>query len=445
VIVVSISPMTATATVLLDLSVMTAVGSFLASVAVRWRQPAVIGEIIAGILLGPTLLGALPGHLTNRLFPLQERPFLSVLANLGLVLFMFVVGFELDPAHMRQIRSSAAVVSLSSVALPFVLGMGVALLLYSANRGGAGHKVGMLPFVLFLGVAMSITAFPVLARILTGLELHRSRLGTFVMTCAAGADLMAWTMLALVAAAAVGGSQLSALRLVGEMLFFIAILGLVVRPLLRAVLLSELIRRHKGDLPLILIVVGLLLSAWVTTRLGFQPIFGAFAFGAVMPRDAVRDVAPEVPLLVEQASQLLVPVFFITTGLNVNLSSLGVRGDMEALLVLVVACAGKFFGAAGGARISGFDSRRAAAVGVLMNSRGLTELVVIQVGISLGILDSRVASMMIVMAVVTTITATPLFRLLYDTRLQHEDDDVFSQVSAAPFRDSQIKARMLET
>lgn len=410
------------AIVLLDLAVIIAVGSLLAGIVMRYRQPAVIGEIIAGILLGPTLLGHLPGHLTTQLFPLQDRPFLSVLANIGLVLFMFTVGFELDHRHMQRIRSSAAVVSLTSVALPFALGAGLALMLYQANRVVHGHDVGKLPFVLFLGVAMSITAFPVLARILTGLELHRSRLGTFVMTCAAGADVTAWGILAIVVAVVIGGDQVHTLWRLGEMLLFVAALAFAVRPALRAVLSGRLARRHPGKLPLLLIIVGLLLSAWVTTKLGFQPIFGGFAFGAVMPREDVLETAPEVPLLAEQASQLLVPVFFVTTGLSVNLSSLGTVGYLIAGLVIVTACIGKFFGAAGSAVLCGFDRRRAAAVGVLMNSRGLTELVVIQVGVTLGILSERLSSMLIIMAVVTTIATTPVFRRLYDRRLQDEDE-----------------------
>jgi Kef-type K+ transport system membrane component KefB len=411
------------AAVLLDLAVIIAAGSLLAAVALRFGQPAVIGEIVAGILLGPTLLGALPGHLTTRLFPISDRAFLSVLANLGLVLFMFGVGFELDHEHLRRIRSAAAAVSLSSVTLPFLLGTGLAILVYPANHVVDGHHVGRLAFVLFLGVATSITAFPVLARILTGLEMQRTRLGTFVMTCAAGADLMAWAVLALVVAIASpkhssGGPYLA----IGEMAVFILALAFVIRPALRVVLTSGLAARSHGKLPLLAIVVGLLLTAWVTTRLGFQPIFGGFAFGAITPRSAVRQAAPEIPLLIEQASQLLVPVFFVTTGLSVNLSSLGASGYLEAAAIIAVATTGKFVGAAGASALCGFDKRRAAAVGVLMNTRGLTELVVLQVGLSMGILSERLTSMMIIMAIVTTVVATPVFRRIYTEGLQREDD-----------------------
>ncbi len=415
------APLADTAYVLLDLALMVAVGSCLGAIAVRWGQPAVIGEILAGIALGPTLLGLLPGQLTTRLFPVSGRPFLTVLANVGLVMFMFSVGFELDHGHMRQIRSAAAAVSLGSVALPFLLGIAVAPLLYAANRSVHGHHVGRTSFLLFLGVAMSVTAFPVLARIITGLELQHRRLGTFAMTCAAGADVMAWAALAIVVAVVGGHGRLNAARLLGELLAFTLVLAFVVRPLLRRVLTGGRGRRPGSQLPFILIVTGLLISAWVTTRLGFQPIFGGFAFGAVMPRKAVMSAAPEVPLLIEKVAQLLVPIFFITTGLSVNLSGLGGQGLGELLVVLGAACTGKFVGSAATARLRGFDSRRAAAIGVLMNSRGLTELVVIQVGASLGILTERLYAVMIIMAIVTTVVTTPLFRLLYSDRLQRED------------------------
>ena len=407
------NPTAITTIVLLDLAVIIAAGSLFAKVVARYGQPAVIGEIIAGILLGPTLLGRLPGHLSTHLFPLEARPFLTVLADVGLVLFMFTVGFELDRGHVRRFRSATAIVSLSSVALPFLLGGGLALLLYPANRVVHGQVIGKLPFVLFLGVAMSITAFPVLARILTGLKLHQSPLGTFVMTCAAGADVAAWAILAVVVALAADGDQVHTWLRLAEMALFIAVLAFGIRPPLKAAL-NRLAAKGRGSrLPLIFIIVGLLLSACVTAWLGFKPIFGAFIFGALMPRESILKVDPEVPLVAEQASQLLVPVFFVTIGLSVDLSGLSASGYLLTLLVIVVASVGKFVGAGGSAMLCGSDRRRAAAIGVLMNSRGLTELVVIQVGVSLGILSPELSSILIMMAIVTTVAATPLFKWLY--------------------------------
>jgi Kef-type K+ transport system membrane component KefB len=401
-----------TAIVLLDLAVMTALGTALANLAGRWGQPAVVGEIVAGIALGPTLLGLFPGNLPLRLFPLDGRPFLTVLADLGLVLFMFGVGLELDPGLIRRTGSSALAVSLGSTLLPLALGVTLALALYPWNSGGAHHHTRLFPFALFLGVAMSITAFPVLARILTGLRMHRRGIGAFVMSCAALADLAAWCLLAIVVALTRRAGWSSMVLTLGGMVVFLAVLAFVIRPVLRIVLCHRLVRaQHRASL--IVLLIFLLLAAWVTTRLGFQPIFGAFAFGAAVPRDALKETAPEAPMVVDQMSQLLVPVFFITTGLSVDISGLGTRGLIEAGLVLTVACLGKFAGAAGAARTCRMEVRKAAAVGVLMNSRGLTELVAIDIGVSLGVLDKTLAAALILMAIITTIATPPLFRVIH--------------------------------
>jgi Kef-type K+ transport system membrane component KefB len=391
-------------TIFLDLAVMTLVGSLLAALAVRWRQPAVIGEIIAGILLGPTLLGALPGHLTTVLFPTAVRPVLSALASVGLVLFMFGVGYEIDFGHLRTARRSVISVALAGVLLPFALGAGLALFFYR----DAGHGVSRLSFVLFLGAAMAITAFPVLARIIASCGLSGTRFGTFMMSCSAGSDVVAWAVLAFVTALITGHGLANGFVLTGVLLAYVLALVFLVRPVLGWALRA--LREHGIGAAFPIAIVGLFLSAWVTNRLGFQPIFGAFAFGAIFPRDVVK----ETRRLIERASLLLVPLFFITAGLNADIIGLGAQGWLECLLVVAVACVGKFVGAAGAARLSGIAPRRAAAVGVLMNSRGLTELVVIQVGVSLGVIDQRLTAMMIVMAVVTTVAATPLFRRLYN-------------------------------
>ncbi|HEX5404376.1 MAG TPA: cation:proton antiporter [Pseudonocardiaceae bacterium] len=403
-----------TTVIFLDLAVMTLVGSLLAALVVRWRQPAVIGEIIAGILLGPTLLGALPGHLTTVLFPTSVRPVLSALASVGLVLFMFGIGYEIDFGHLRTARRSVISVALAGVLLPFGLGSGLGVWFYREHAGLAGHGVSELSFVLFLGVAMAITAFPVLARIIASCGLTGTRFGTYMMTCSAGSDVVAWSVLAFVTALITGHGIGNGFRLTALLLAYVLALVFVVRPALRWALTHERLRDHGVGAAFPLAVVGLFVSAWVTTRLGFQPIFGAFAFGAVFPRDTVKAIAPSLPRLIERASLLLVPLFFITAGLNADIIGLGARGWLDCLLVVAVACFGKFVGAATAARCNGIQPRRAAAIGVLMNSRGLTELVVIQVGVSLGVIDQRLTAMMIVMAVVTTVAATPLFRWLYN-------------------------------
>ena len=411
----------ATAVILVDLAVVVAFGSMLARLAVRFGQPPVVGEIVAGILLGPSLLGALPGGLTNRLFPQAERPFLGVLANIGLVLFMFGVGHEIDLRRLRRASSAAATVAVGSMALPLARGVGAGLLLYPAHRAAVPHRVGELAFVLFVGVAMSITAFPVLARILSDLGLHRGELGNFALVCAAATDAAAWGLLAVVELLAAGGNWAQMGWRFAGMVLFVAVLAFAVRPLLDTVLRSGPLHRSNGRGPLAVILAGLFLSAWVTAKLGFHPVFGAFAFGAAAPKAALRESAPDVPLLIDQTGQLLVPVFFVTTGLTVDVAGIGVSGLLQILLVLAAACLGKFAGAAGAARLRGMEPRRAASVGILMNSRGLTELVVIQTGISVGAVDPGLATVLTVMAVVTTVMTVPLFDRVYVERLRRED------------------------
>ncbi|MEU5002605.1 cation:proton antiporter [Streptomyces sp. NPDC021622] len=415
-----------TAVVLLDIAVVVTAAGLFAGLARRLGQPPVIGEIVAGIALGPSLLGLLPGHLTETLFPGAERPILAVLGNVGLVLFMFVVGYEIDLRHLRKTRAAVATAAAGSLLLPLAAGVGVGFLLYPLHHDAVADGVGRTAFVLFIGVALSITAFPVLARILTDFKLQRGRLGSFTTTCAAVTDVVAWALLTVVILLAVGGSWSDmALRAVGLVLFVTA-LALVVRPLLGKALATVAKKRSTGAAPLLLILVGLLLSAWVTTRLGFHPIFGAFAFGAAMPRDAVQAAAPEAPLHIEQTGRLFLPVFFVTTGLSVDVSGIGLSGLGQLVLVMVVACGAKFLGAAGGARLAGMDGRRSAAFGVLMNCRGLTELVVIQAGVSAGVLDQQLTTIMILMAVITTAMTAPLFSRIYDERLRRADDPVHS-------------------
>jgi Kef-type K+ transport system membrane component KefB len=413
---------------MLDLAAMTAAGSVLSGLARRWGQPAVIGEIVAGILLGPTLLGLLPGHLPQHLFPPGGRPFLTVLANVGLVLFMFGVGLELDIGTLKSSGSSALAVSAVSTLVPLGLGIGLGFVFYPWNRGSAHHPIHLLPFALFVGVAMSITALPVLARILTSLRIHDHGVGAFALTCAAASDLMAWSMLAIVVALTRGGGWTHVGWALAGITAFAAALVMVVRPLLRVLLRWAPVRDHHGA-PLLVLLVCLLLSAWATTRLGYHVIFGAFAFGLSVPREELRRAVPEAPLLVEQMSRLLVPIFFIITGLSVNIAELGGRGLIEAGLVLAAACLGKFAGAAGAARAYRIRGRKAATVGVLMNSRGLTELVVINIGISLGVLPPTLAAALVLMAIVTTVATTPLFKWLHDEKL--EDVEAASSSAAA--------------
>jgi Kef-type K+ transport system membrane component KefB len=398
---------------LADLAIIILLAQLLGRVARRLGQPPVIGEIIAGILLGPTLFH---GRITAALFPATLRPPLTALANLGVVMFMFAVGYLLDLRLIRGHERAAASVSVSSIILPLSLGIGLGTWLASRH-----HVHQVLPFALFVGTAMSVTAFPVLARILTDRDMHRTRIGSIALASAAIDDVLAWALLSAVAAIADAGSQPLRLLLapvyVGVMLFG-------VRPLLRR--LAPVNKDPGRPRPEVLAVVlaGLLLSSYVTDWMGVKYIFGAFLFGVVMPREgnAAAALRDEIHNGLEQVSVLvLLPVFFVVSGLSVNLSSVSASGLVELGLILLVAVVGKFAGAFAGARFAGVRTRDARVLATLMNTRGLTGIVILSVGLQLHILDQSLYSLMIVMAIVTTVMAGPLLRLFYPARVLERD------------------------
>jgi Kef-type K+ transport system membrane component KefB len=392
---------------LADLAIIILLARLLGLGAKRLGQPPVLGEIIAGILLGPTFFH---GKITTTLFPLTLRPPLTALADLGVVMFMFAVGYLLDLRLIRGREGVAASVSVSSIVLPLSLGVGLGVWL--ARRHHVHH---VLPFALFVGTAMSVTAFPVLARILTDRNMHRTRIGNIALASAATDDVLAWTLLAVVVAIAGAGGQQFRLLLAPV---YLCVMFALVRPLLRK--LADVHQRQGRLTPNVLAVVlaGLLLSSYVTTWMGLKYIFGAFLFGAVMPRDGAGTALREDILgRLEQISVLvLLPVFFVVSGLSVNLSTVGLSGLVELCLILLVAVVGKFGGAFAGASLAGVHGRRAGVLATLMNTRGLTELVILSVGLQLHILDQSLYSLMVVMAVVTTMMAGPLLRLIYPDR-----------------------------
>ena len=392
----------------------------------RIRQPAVMGEILAGIVLGTSVLGQvdLGGRpLTEVLFPADTRPYLAVLANLGLVIFMFIVGLELDLTLIRGNERRAAAVSLSSVVLPLGLGVALGLWLYDNHDVVGGARVDRTAFVLFIGASMSVTAFPVLARILTDRGMQRTPLGVIALACAAIDDVVAWTLLALVSAvAAKAGARASELpSLWAVALFSVAYVGLMFTAVRG--LLGRLTPRYRSagrltpDL-LAFLLAGLLLSAWITEQIGIHFIFGAFVFGACLPREGTQEMFREILERLEQVSVLLLlPVFFIVTGLSVDITAFETATIGELALVLVVAVVSKFGGAYAASRLQGLPQRRAAALGLLLNTRGLTELVLLSVGQRLGVLDTQVFSMLVIMALVTTFMTAPLLRVVYPERV----------------------------
>ncbi len=390
---------------LLDLVVILALARLLGAGARLIGQPPVIGEILTGILLGPSLLGDLIG---DDLFPSDLLAPLKALADLGLVLFMFVVGLELDQRLVRGKGRVAAGVSLGSTLLPFGLGVLLALAIAGEHAGDGGR----LPFVLFFGAAMSATAFPVLARIITDRELQRTRLGGLALACAAVIDVLAWTVLAVVVALA--GSGEGQWR-IAFALPFALLMVLVARPALRRLVPAyERAGRLTPGL-LAIVLIGLLASAWATEWMHVHFIFGAFLFGAVMPRgEAAGRLNHEILERLEQlAVLLLLPVFFVVSGFGVDLGALRVSSLGVLAAILFVAVFGKMAGAYVPARLLGLPARESAGLAALINTRGLTEIVILSVGLQKGVLDTELYSLMVLMALVTTAMTGPLLDRWY--------------------------------
>ncbi|WP_137988583.1 cation:proton antiporter [Streptomyces vilmorinianum] len=402
------------AIVLADVAVVLVVGAVMVRLGRRLHQPPVVAEIAAGLMLGPSLLGLLPGDLPALIFPPEARPGLSALAQLGLALFMFSAGWELDLRALRGRTRSVGSTAFLAMAVPFAVGAGAAALLY---RSTAPDGVGADMFVLYMATAFSITAFPVLARIIRDRRLGHTRVGSTAMACAAAGDVVAWCVLVLVVALAGAGAGKGAgtggfFTVIALTVAYAAGMLFVVRPLLHRALRSAAGGRQETGVRLVLIVSGVLLSSYATSWIGIHAIFGAFAFGLVMPRAAGPELHRQVAVPLEKASSLLLPVFFVITGLSVDIGGLGRDGLFALLVVLVAAVAGKFAGAAIPARLSGMSWRDAGAFGTLMNTRGLTEIVILGIGRQMGLIGPELFTGMVVMALVTTAMAGPLLRLL---------------------------------
>ncbi|MEU1811290.1 cation:proton antiporter [Micromonospora sp. WMMD1076] len=384
---------------LLDLALILLLSRTFGALAGRLGQPAVIGEVIGGILAGPTLLG---NGLSTALFPMEVRPFLAGLANIGVAVFMFMVGLEVNRKAMRGRGPIAVTVSLSSILLP--LGLGVALATFLWTRHPGEHRLG---FLLFVGAAMSVTAFPVLARILTDRGLSRTSLGGLALACAAVDDVLAWTLLAGVIAIAGTGSSDQLLLLM--VVPYLGVMVGVVRPLLRRILSPSAVLTPGL---LATVFIGALLSGAATEWMGLHFLFGAFLFGVLVPREGTDRLRGEILGSVERFNgTLLLPVFFVVAGFKVDLSGIGAGGLVEFALILLVAIAGKFGGAYAAARLHRLPVRQSAMLATLMNTRGLTELIILSVGLQLALLDQELYSMMVAMAVITTAMAGPLLRI----------------------------------
>ncbi|MGK5530970.1 cation:proton antiporter [Streptomyces sp. URMC 129] len=398
------------AIVMADVAIVLLAGAVMVRLSRRLHQPPVVAEIATGIMLGPSVLGLLPGDLPARIFPDGGLPMLSAIAQVGLVLFMFLAGWELDLTRLRgQGRTVGSMAGLA-MAVPFVLGLGAAALLFGAH-GADG--VSALSFVLYLATAFSITAFPVLARIIRDSRLSRTRVGTMAMACAAIGDVVAWCVLVLVVAIADASGVGQFVTVVAWTVAYGTGMALIVRPVLHRVVRRAARRGDTASL-LILIVSGVFLSSYATSWIGIHAIFGAFAFGLIMPHDpgGAAELHEHVATPLERAAGILLPVFFVITGLSVDIGALGTGGLLSLALVVGAAVVGKFAGAAIPARLSGMSWREAGAFGALMNTRGLTEIVILDIGRELGLIDAEMFTMMVVMALLTTTMAGPLLRVL---------------------------------
>ncbi|WP_409055751.1 cation:proton antiporter [Streptomyces sp. SYP-A7185] len=391
-----------------DVAVIVIVSRLLGALARRCGQPAVIGQIVAGIALGPTLLGRLPGDPTARLFPPDVLPFLTVLSQIAIVIFMFVVGYEMDWRQLRQGGRAAATVALCAFLVPAGLGVGAAGLFHGAFDAVQPGRADGRAFWLFMAVAVSVTALPVLAAIVRERGLAGTPEGTVATTAAGLMDVVAWLVLAAALAGtghATGRPWQLALLLI---CLFAAALFLLVRPVLGWWLRrSRAVMSHQ-----LTIALGLALgSAWVTAELGLHPVFGGLLAGLAMPR---RDGVPDADVLrpMEQTSDLLLPLFFVTTGLSFNIGSLDGAGGLLLLLILAVAVLGKLGPAYAASRISGMDTCRAATVAALVNTRGLTELIVLNVALNAGIIGPPLFTVLVLMALVTTFMTGPLLSLI---------------------------------
>jgi len=372
-------------------------------------QPSVIGEMIAGIVLGPSLVGMYFPEFSAVLFPEDSLGNLQFLSQIGLIFFMFVIGMELDLKVLKNKAHDAVVISHASIVIPFALGMTLAYFIYPVF---APMGVEFSSFGLFLGIAMSITAFPVLARIVQEREMQKTKLGTIAITCAAADDITAWCILAVVIAIVKAGSFTSALYVIGLAVLYVIIMLKIVRPFLKRV--GDLNSTPESlNKPVVAIFfLTLLFSSYISELIGIHALFGAFLAGAIMPennkfRNIFIEKVEDVSIIV------LLPLFFVFTGLRTQIGLLNDPYLWKVTgIIIAVAVVGKFLGSAFAAKFVGQSWKDSLAIGALMNTRGLMELVVLNIGYDLGVLSTEIFTMMVIMALVTTFMTGPALDLI---------------------------------
>ncbi|WP_286859010.1 MULTISPECIES: cation:proton antiporter [Sphingobacterium] len=378
-------------------------------ICIKIKQPVVIGEMLAGIILGPSLLGLYFPEFAHTLFPVESLSNLQFLSQIGLILFMFIIGMELDLNVLRNKAHDAVVISHASIVIPFTLGISLAYFLYLYHPPA---NVEFLSYSLFIGISMSITAFPVLARIVQERGLQKSKLGAMVITCAAADDITAWCILAVVIAIVKAGDFASALYTIALAVAYVLLMIKIVRPFLMRV--GEVKGTREGlSKPVVAIFfIVLLFSAYATEVIGIHALFGAFMAGAIMPESS-RFRTAFIEKIEDVSTLLLLPLFFVYTGLR---TQIGLLNDPQlwiiTIVIILVAVIGKFAGSALAARFVGQSWKDSLSIGALMNTRGLMELIVLNIGYDLGVLSAELFSMMVVMALLTTFMTGPSLDLI---------------------------------
>ena len=380
------------------------------------HQPQVVGEMVAGIILGPSVLGWLAPNVSAFIFPHNSLIFLNTLSQLGLLLFMFIVGLELDPKLLKGRGHAAVLTSHVSIIFPFMLGTILSLYLYPLL---SNNSITFTAFALFMGASMSITAFPVLARILSEKNLIKTKVGAVTIACAAVDDVTAWSILAIVIAIVRAGSgKIPFWFTISGAVAFILIMIFLIRPLVAKL---EIYYNHRGNKLTNDILGAVLLlmfaSAWTTEWLGIHALFGAFFMGAMMPRNK-NFLKSIIEKLNDVTLVLLLPIFFALTGLNTSIGL--ISGSSMWLyfgLILTAAVFGKLGGATIAAKISALHWRESAGLGILMNTRGLMELIILTIGLQFGVISPALFAMMVMMALVTTFMTTPFFEWVYPERI----------------------------
>jgi Kef-type K+ transport system membrane component KefB len=387
------------------------------------KQPFVIGEIVAGILLGPSFLGRISPPVSRALFPGNSLNILMILSQIGLILFMFAIGAELDLKAVRKRLGSLIFISQFSMVVPFAMGLGVAYFLYAQF---APHNVPFLGFALFIGISMSITAFPVLARMVKERGLSHTNVGITALSCAGINDIVAWCLLAAVVAIVRKGSVVSSFHTILWCLCYVLVMMLVVRPVLRALINSAKgSAAGRGSMAIILVL--LLISSWVTESIGIHSLFGAFFAGLVLPGNADfrKTIINNIGHL---GMVLLLPLFFVISGLRTRIE---LMNDPHTLIicsiVILTAIAGKLGGTTLAARLARYSLKDSLSIGALMNTRGLMELIVLNIGYDLGVFSLSMFTIMVLMALISTMMTFPLLDLI--ARLMPEDAKKLDTIS----------------